>query len=491
MFNVNISGRFAALWKKNAAAKIQQMETAREFWGLIAGFVLLRLLTSFVSIFSGFAFFRVNFAGVIDNPTARIIAAVGLLAVIEVITAAFLFKMFKFVFAYRWTAAVAMFLGVALFFGLSFYTSTRGIALYKSDTTEQAATANEAATAAADSVRAYYAGQVEILRANIEAITPPRWNTDSEGKPQLTTQQQATKTELYNQILTLQAEQRQALHDVDANAAKIWQGITNAADADGDKYAGYVTAIMILQLIANGVLCFLYSRIYHENNRRDEVAAEIQNFANGIAADTDAIIKTQISEQYGNYLNGMQRNLIALRAAANGNQTGDPARIAATATREAVDVPTREAVDVPADGDADAAVDVPVDADADTKTDTHQDGKTGKIIIRGFAPIDGDEAPTARATRLNVPRNTDSVYTGERHTADDGIKTSNGKTGNGKTVVNIGDGWKFCALCGKPFQPRHVTQKYCEEACKFQACANRNNKVYTFYGVKYYPQNGK
>ena len=95
MFNVNISGRFAALWKKNAAAKIQQMETAREFWGLIAGFVLLRLLTSFVSIFSGFAFFRVNFAGVIDNPTARIIAAVGLLAVIEVITAAFLFKMFK------------------------------------------------------------------------------------------------------------------------------------------------------------------------------------------------------------------------------------------------------------------------------------------------------------------------------------------------------------------------------------------------------------
>lgn len=486
MFNVNISGRFAALWKKNAAAKIQQMETAREFWGLIAGFVLLRLLTSFVSIFSGFAFFRVNFAGVIDNPTARIIAAVGLLAVIEVITAAFLFKMFKFVFAYRWTAAVAMFVGVALFFSISFYTSTNGIALYKSDTTDQAATANERATAAADSVRAYYAGQVEILRASIDAITPPRWNTDTDGKPQLTTQQQQAKTDLYNKILSLQAEQRQALHAVEVDAAEVWQGITAAADADADKYAGYVTAIMILQLIANGVLCFLYSRIYHENNRRDEVAAEIQNFANGIAADTDAIIKTQISEQYGNYLNGMQRNLIALRAAANGNQTGDPARIAATATREAVDVPTREAVDVPVDGDADAAVDVPVDADADTKTDTHQDGKTGKVIIRGFAPIDGDEAPTARATRLNVPRNTDSVYTGERHTADDGIKTS-----NGKTVVNIGDGWKFCALCGKPFQPRHVTQKYCEEACKFQACANRNNKVYTFYGVKYYPQNGK
>ena len=61
----------------------------------------------------------------------------------------------------------------------------------------------------------------------------------------------------------------------------------------------------------------------------------------------------------------MQRNLIALRAAANGNQTGDPARIAATATREAVDVPTREAVDVSEDTGEDSAVDVPVDGDAD------------------------------------------------------------------------------------------------------------------------------
>ena len=507
MFNFNVSGRFAALWKKNAAAKIQQMETAREFWALIAGFILLRLLTSFVSIFSGFAFFRVNFAGVIDNPAARIIAAVGLLAVIEVITAAFLFKMFKFVFAYRWAAAGAMFAGVALFFSISFYTSTNGIALYKSDTTEQAATANEAATAAADSVRAYYAGQIDVLRANIAAITPPRWNTDRDGNPQLTTTQQAAKTDLYNKILLLQAEQRQALQNVDANAAEIRQGITAAADADADKYAGYVTAIMILQLIANGVLCFLYSRIYHENNRADEVTAEIKNFANGIAADTDAIIKNQISEQYGNYLNGMQRNLIALRGTSATVPAADanPARIAATAAT------------VPADGDAapvdgDAA-DVP--ADADTKTDGrqdgHQDGKTDgrtdKIIIRGFAPpSDGDAETTARATRPpsrplydsriygRQPRHDSDGKTGDTKTArrTDGktdTKTGDGKTGG--TVVNIGDGWKFCALCGKPFQPRHVTQKYCAEPCKFQACANRNGKIYTFYGVKYYPQNGK
>ena len=504
MLNLNVSGRFAALWKKNAAAKIQQMETAREFWGLIAGFVLLRLLTSFVSIFSGFAFFRVNFAGVIDNPTARIIAAVGLLAVIEVITAAFLFKMFKFAFAYRWAGAGAMFVGVALFFSISFYTSTNGIALYKSDTTDQAATANERATAAADSVRAYYAGQVEILRASIDAITPPRWNTDTDGKPQLTTQQQQAKTDLYNKILSLQAEQRQALHAVEVDAAEVWQGITAAADADGDKYAGYVTAIMILQLIANGVLCFLYSRIYHENNRADEVTAEIKNFANGIAADTDAIIKTQISEQYGNYLDGMQRNLIALRGVQAGNRTGDaqtgnPPRIAANAAA----VPVNPSP-VPAE---DSAATIP--ADADTKTDTktdgrqdgHQDGRTDKVIIKGFAPADDDGTPTARATRPPAARYTIPVYTGEDSAAVGCIKTgdtktarrtdgkTDTKTGNGGTVVNIGDGWKFCALCGKPFQPRHVTQKYCGEPCKFQACANRNGKTYTFYGVKYYPQN--
>ena len=125
MFNLNVSGRFAGVWKRAAAKKIQQQETAREFWGLIAGFVLLRVVTSFVSIFSGFAFFNVNFAGLIDNATARIIAAVSLLAVIEVITAAFLFKFFKFVYCFKWSSAAAMFLGVCLFFSISFYTSTR------------------------------------------------------------------------------------------------------------------------------------------------------------------------------------------------------------------------------------------------------------------------------------------------------------------------------------------------------------------------------
>lgn len=498
MFNLNLSGRFAGIWKNAATKKIQRMETAREFWGLIAGFVLLRVVTSFVSIFSGYAFFRVNFAGLIDSEAARIFAAVALLSVIEVITAAFLFKMFKFVFSYRWAAAAAMFVGVALFYSISFYTSTNGIALYKSDTTDQAATANEHAAAAADSVRAYYAGQVQILRANIDAITPPRWNTDREGNPQLTTQQQAAKTDLYNKILLLQEGQRAALQEVERQAESRRQVITAAADADADKYAGYVCVIMVLQLIANGVLCYLYSRIYHENNRADELTGEIKDFADNIAADTDNIIKTQIAEQYGNYLNGMQRNLIALRG--NGNPvpmatppdaTAAAIRKAATATPTDGDTPT----DTPTDGQADGQTDRQSHGQADGRTDR----RTDKIIIHGFTPeIDAKTATDRRATdrpaRYTIPVYTDS------QTPTDGRanRQTDGRTGrraDGQTDgqaaaprVIIGDGWKYCQLCGKPFQPRHATQKYCGEPCKFQACANRNGKTYTFYGVKYTPQ---
>lgn len=454
MFNFDIGGRFASVWKKNAAKKIQVMETAREFWGLIGGFVLLRLVTSFVSIFSGFAFFNVTFAGLIDSHTARVFAAVALLSVVEVITAAFLFKFFKFVYAFKWQAAAAMFLGVALFFGVSFYTSTRGIALYKSDTTEQAATIEQANAAAVDSVKAYYAGQVELLRASIDAITPPRWNVDRDGNPQLTTEQQRTKTDLFNKILSLQQEQAAALKEQAANTDSKRGEINAAAAVDADKYAGYVCVIMIMQLIANGVLCFLYSRIYHENNRGDEITAEIKDFAAGIATDTDAIIKTQISEQYGNYLNGMKRNLIALRGG----------------KLPAVDTPP------PADAIAATAATPPADADRDQEQEpgtaaADANRHAQKIVIRGFAtdtpPADADreQEPTTPPARVTKPV-TDNV-------------TDN--------VTTIGDGWKYCELCGKPYQPRHARQKYCCEPCKFQACANRHGKPYTFNGVVYTP----
>lgn len=468
MLNLNLGGRFADVWKRTAAAKIQQMETAREFWGLIAGFVFLRVITSLVSIFSGYSFFRVNFAGVIEDPTARIFCAVGLLAVIEVITAAFLFKMFKFVFAFRWGAAVAMFLGVALFYSISFYTSTNGIALYKSDTTEQAATVNEQAAAAADSVRTYYASQIAVIRANIDAITPPRWNTDSEGKPQLTTTQQAAKTDLYNKILSLQAEQREALKQADADAESQRQTITAAANVDADKYAGYVCVVMILQLIANGVLCFLYSRIYHENNRTDEITSDIKNFAEGIATDTDTIIKTQIAEQYGNYLTSMQRNLIAMRGTANNAPIVQPSVTVA---------PT-----IAANANANNG-----NESNDSKSNEGNEGNanTSNVIIKGFAP-DTDEATATNAASSNA-RNTRPVYTRPVYTSNGSNKT-NGNESNGNNVIYVGDGWKYCELCGKPYQPRHSRQRYCSEPCKFQACANRNNKPYTFGGVKYYPQ---
>lgn len=454
MFNFDVGGRFASVWKKNAAKKIQAMETAREFWGLIGGFVLLRLVTSFVSIFSGFAFFNVTFAGLIDSHAARVFAAVALLSVVEVITAAFLFKFFKFVFAYRWAGAGAMFLGVALFFGVSFYTSTRGIALYKSDTTEQAATVEQANAAAVDSVKAYYAGQVELLRASIEGITPPRWNVDRDGNPQLTTDQQRTKTELYNKILSLQQEQAAALKEQAAHTDSQRGEINAAAAVDADKYAGYVCVIMILQLIANGVLCFLYSRIYHENNRGDEITAEIKDFAAGIATDTDAIIKSQISEQYGNYLSGMQRNLIALRGGKLPAVDATPPAPAIAAT--AATVPTATP---PADADREQ----PPTPAADAPNRHAQ-----KIVIRGFATdSDTDTPPSNQAAKQPTPP----------------AHVTKPVTEN----VTIGDGWKYCELCGKPYQPRHARQKYCCEPCKFQACANRHGKPYTFNGVVYTP----
>ena len=466
--NLNIFGgisekfrsMFAETWKNSAATAIKRYDVAREFWALIFGFIMLRLATSFVSIFSGYAFFRVELAGVLPSETLREVAAVALLVCVELVTAGFIFKCFKFVFAQRWQLAAAMLAGVGVFFFISFHTSTRGIALYKSDTTDAKITIESKSAAGVDSVANFYDGQIELLRASLNDIKPQTWNKrqqkTADGRDTvvylLTTVQEQTKTEIYNKILSLQSAKSAAIADYRATIDDELASVQAAADVDANKYYIYVVIIMLLQLVSNGVLCYFYSRIYHENNRADEIAGIVANFADTIADDTDAIINRQTTAQYNQYVNALERRLLSLQASPTlaTAQPGRPytrARVTNIVTNKTSNETTNETTNEPA-----------------------AEPTSRQVVIKGFAPPSSDDTPTA------------STPDGAQNQA-----TTNGSA----RVVYVGDNIRYCQYCGRGFVPNHNKQIYCSNACRGQQCANRNGKTYYFAGVKYTPEKPK
>lgn len=468
--NLNIFGgisekfrsAFAETWKNSAATAIQRYDVAREFWALIFGFIMLRLATSFVSIFSGYAFFSVELAGVLPSATLREVAAVALLVCVELVTAGFIFKCFKFVFAQRWQLAAAMLVGVGVFFFISFHTSTRGIALYKSDTTDAKITLESKSAAGVDSVANFYDGQIELLRASLDDIKPQTWNkrhqTTADGRDTvvylLTTVQEQTKTEIYNKILSLQSAKSATIADYRHSIADELASVQAAADVDADKYYIYVVIIMLLQLASNGVLCYFYSRIYHENNRADEIAGVVANFADTIADDTDALINRQTTAQYNHYVNALERRLLLLQTAA-----ASPALAAQTNSGVYARARVTKIV-----GN---------ETSNETSNETTDDHQRSQVVIKGFAPPSSDD---------DQP---DAIDAQSQATATNGSPT------DGNRVVYVGDNIRYCEYCGRGFVPNHNKQKYCSNACRGQQCANRNGKTYYFAGVKYTPETTK
>lgn len=475
---------FAETWRRNAVTVIQRQETAREFYGLILGFVLLRLATSFCSIFSGWAFFNVELSALIADDTARKIAAVSLLCVVEIITAGFIFKFFKFIFSHRWALAGAMLAGVAVFFFVSFHTSTRGIALYKSDTADKNVLIEQKAAAGVDSIANYYGQQIELLKISINEIRPQTWNKrhqlTADGRDTtvylLTTAQEQTKTDLYNKIIGLQAAQGEALAAYRQTIAAEKQRTQATADVEADKYFLYVAIIMLLQLTANGVLCFFYSRIYHENNRADEIADEVAEFADVIADNTDALINRQTVTQYNNYLNGLERRLIALQNATQ------PQQLTAQASNEtAANVGTYRARAFTNIVSKQASNETTAQASNET---TPSKQATKHVKIKGFA---NDEAADNGTNGENLAA-ADSL-TVRPGTAGGGEPQTSADNAPGKTkIVYVGNGYRNCAYCGTAFLPHHSKQIYCCDQHRGQACANRNGKTYWFAGQKYEPE---
>lgn len=480
---------FAETWRRNAVDSIQRYEVAREFWALILGFVLLRLATSAVSIFSGWAFFNVELSTLISDNTARQIIAVSLLGVIEVITAGFLFKFFKFIFSMRWGLAGAMLAGVAVFFFVSFHTSTRGIALYKSDTTDKNITIELKATAGVDSIANYYNQQIELLNASINEIRPQTWNKrhqqTADGRDTvvylLTTAQEQTKTELYNKIIALQTEQREAVKEYRQAIDNEKHTTQATADTEAEKYYLYVVIIMLLQLTANGVLCFFYARIYHENNRADEITGEVAEFAATIADNTDALITRQTTAQYNTYLNGLQRRLLQLQAQTQPQQLTAQASNEATAdggtyrARAFTNIVSKQASN-------EASNETPNEA-------TTQGQPTKQFTVKGFANDEANESSDrGRGVSLSVPQGSTGASGGESQTSDTTAPPLEHRqnTAN-ERVVYVGDNIRYCKYCGRGFVPNHSKQIYCCNEHRGQACADRNGKSYWFAGVKYEP----
>jgi len=266
-----------------AANEIMTMHPVRKEWRIaIVSLLIIKTLTMFFSLFGGYAFFDnkftqtlhgLLFAGYDVTPFIKVVTVITLLA-IEILTAVFLQKMFKFLFRSRFITGAASAAVVILFYGISFVSSTEGLAsrqAEKFDKSGQIAQNTERKTAEFqtkyDALLSDVDKQISLIEQN-----PAGW-TNGKKDGRLTPQQlrkidnlngkkDALRDSLDRKILVIEREKQTELSQNQVSTAKT------AKD-----YHTLMSIIMGIQFLATGIIIFFWHLIRTQESK-DAVMSE-------------------------------------------------------------------------------------------------------------------------------------------------------------------------------------------------------------------------
>lgn len=413
-----------------ALKEIQKESTAREFGFLLLGILLLRAATSFVSIGAGSFFFRAYFATVLYDPAAVWFATVLFLICIELVAMGFMGKFFKFLYAKRWGQAAAMFAGVVLFFVISFHTSTEGIKQYKTNTDEIQTQISVNYQSGVDSIAYFYNQQLEECDRQIRLLN--RWENHSE---------------IGQQKIALMQAKNEALKEYAERIDQQRQDVDKKANQDGENYWLYVSAIMILQLVCNGVLIFTYGKIYHENHPDKETEDNLGTLAHHMAdnATTYAtnIFNTAVNNFYRSFEMAFYRFNERNASKEANDQDGGP-------------IQAPEVVAVEGKPHTAPAIDqAPTAPPIVTVRTSKPLPKPQKPI--GFNTDTGNTDSPTNYGPVVEPQNTDTDTA--KHGNADTAKHGNTDTATRTTAKGLAP--KVCPFCGETFTPKTWNQVYC------------------------------
>jgi len=318
MTKLNISGLISKQATKQA--KLHSFLVENQLIILLVFF--LQLVTIGIAVFSGYNFFVAKFENLLEiNKAVIITVSVLFVLIIEILTALFLLKTFKFLYKGLVINAIAYFIGVLLFYSLSFYVATNGLASYTIKRFDNSEVIKAKYQTNKDLlIQSFESSQAEINQA-IETINnnPLLWKN---GKlSNLSTEQINSVNNYYNQLSGLRNQLKSDLQAVENSEVNELKSNTNNATSEAEKYYIIVMVIMFIQFICNALMAFFYHKIYNENNSKDVINDSIKLFTSQISNNTTSIIEQTINERYNAYLVALNNHLAHTTITTTGTTT--------------------------------------------------------------------------------------------------------------------------------------------------------------------------
>jgi len=254
--------KIANIIEKIAINFAKEKTIAQEYAIFIIGLALLRLGTSFVSIYPGY-YIAIDYAdklGRYSDFTAYIF-----LVIIEVMTVITLLISGKLIYTRdRWALPVLLVSG--FLFAVSFMVVTNGMAKKESDNVNQITLIESGAKLEIEQINTEYQFQKNniVKLIEIERANPQGWQN---GQRISLTPLQLNNIKTYNeQLLNADIQRQQKIQAVNVNKdVKSEQNDTRMKSA-AEKYWGYSVVLMALQLFVNIVLAFFYVAIHDERD---------------------------------------------------------------------------------------------------------------------------------------------------------------------------------------------------------------------------------
>lgn len=281
------------------ANNIMTLHPVKKEWRIaIISLIIIKALTMGFSLFGGWNFFNIIFYNLFNdlqfngfnvNTIINSFALITLFS-IELLTAVFLQKMFKFFFRHRFLPAFASTLVVAFFYTVSFISSTNGLAKRQANKTDKKEIITEDFAIKTNNAISYFQSENKRINRQINRIenNPQGW---SEGK-----RTYLTINQLAN-ISSLQDELKQAKSTLKKNKKSInkqksaYLSINNTnTEKSAKDFYQIMAIIMTVQFFCTGILNLLWFLIRTQESKDAIVSEDLKEISNTVAEHAETLI---------------------------------------------------------------------------------------------------------------------------------------------------------------------------------------------------------
>lgn len=297
--------RFSEKLANHAKNNYKKHSFLKEWRVFILLTLVLKVSAMVFSIFAGFFFFENLFVSILNNLVLAKIFSIIALLLIEVLTAISLSKFFKFGIRFDLKKAIPVFLLSCFFFSISFISSTTGLALRQGKKVDNTTAITAKYNDDKRQITTTYQLSKQRVNDRLQIIkkNPQGWIN---GKRSVLTNDQLTMVKgCYDEFKFLENNYSQALQ----KAKRVFNAdlLENSkySKAEAEKYYKIVSGIMLLIFMVNGILMFLYSRIFSEKEKEAEAAEIVNDYAEEITDKTTKIIRGNIEKIINTHLAAM------------------------------------------------------------------------------------------------------------------------------------------------------------------------------------------